>query len=701
MKACRMIAAAGLAVGVWGAGALLAGDLDPPSGAISPTMKSLDSVRPGVCANDLPGSATAVHVITQPGVYFLRAPIDGQAGKHGILIDLSALPPGAHEVTIDLSGFPLRGVTGSLDGLHSSSFEGGRYVLRAGVPLRFDTVGMRGFGGDGLHIEGASSVSIDGVRFDQNDGDGFEVQFGAGGQPTTLSCTGVVATASGASGAKVGIGVDTPNATLKFDGCVSSGNADEGVVVEWRQAAGPGARRASMDMRSCELTGNGSHGALFDSSRRQSADQSVDMEDCSASGNGGSGVACIESTGRSSYSFEGCSFSDNIVHGADLRGGAQVPDLLRMSACTASTNGQHGFVNASPEGLFDSCVATGNGGDGFRDLVNALVPRNTLKSFRNCSSSDNTGNGFSAVRAQGSVNDGNNLNWHFGRAAGNGGHGWFLDDMEVVLESCASTTNGGDGVKYQTMSPGHKYIDTLNLRSSGNLGSGLSCTGGELELEDCILEDNGYGPAGGDGLRCAGVTKISAITMRIPKNALHGASLTNSGHISIVGGAARSNGGGGGGGGGGGLFIEGASSVEIDGFSCASNLGSSIIVADCPNNRLQRVSCVGGGGSGIVVESTGGLPCGVVSLVDCSVTAHAGDGYSVTCSTGGEVRGCLSSHNGGVGFSLSGLGHVVTGNSSVGDLGGSFIVPMPGNSLGPLTDEAGMATAVHGANFVR
>ncbi len=58
----------------------------------------------------LPGDATATRVISQPGLYYLSENLTGQAGKSGIRID-------ANGVTLDLGGFSLVGVAGSLDGI--------------------------------------------------------------------------------------------------------------------------------------------------------------------------------------------------------------------------------------------------------------------------------------------------------------------------------------------------------------------------------------------------------------------------------------------------------------------------------------------------------------------------------------------------------------------------------------------------------
>jgi hypothetical protein len=57
-----------------------------------------------------PGDATAEFVISQPGSYCLGSNVVGVSGKTGIRID-------ADSVTLDLSGFAMLGVSGSLSGV--------------------------------------------------------------------------------------------------------------------------------------------------------------------------------------------------------------------------------------------------------------------------------------------------------------------------------------------------------------------------------------------------------------------------------------------------------------------------------------------------------------------------------------------------------------------------------------------------------
>ena len=81
------------------AGPALAGSLDPP-GPPAPTMKTLLEVEPRVPVEWLPGSATAMHVITSPGSYVLTGNLVGTG-------DIAAIEVASDNVTIDLNGFAL------------------------------------------------------------------------------------------------------------------------------------------------------------------------------------------------------------------------------------------------------------------------------------------------------------------------------------------------------------------------------------------------------------------------------------------------------------------------------------------------------------------------------------------------------------------------------------------------------------------
>ncbi len=87
------------------------GPLDPPDGPITPSYKTLTEVEPriAVSAQNTPGDINSIFKITKPGSYYLTGNITGVSGKSGIEVTANC--------TIDLCGFELAGVNGSLDGI--------------------------------------------------------------------------------------------------------------------------------------------------------------------------------------------------------------------------------------------------------------------------------------------------------------------------------------------------------------------------------------------------------------------------------------------------------------------------------------------------------------------------------------------------------------------------------------------------------
>src|SRR5438045_1078006 len=79
-----------------------AGDINPPAGPVTPTMRTLDQIEARVIVNatNTPGDGTSTFIISAPGSYYLSANITGDPGKHGVSIQ-------ADDVTLDLNGFAL------------------------------------------------------------------------------------------------------------------------------------------------------------------------------------------------------------------------------------------------------------------------------------------------------------------------------------------------------------------------------------------------------------------------------------------------------------------------------------------------------------------------------------------------------------------------------------------------------------------
>lgn len=182
-----------------GLAAAIAGPLTPPAGPVAPTP----GPEPRIAINDTntPGDADSIFKITQPGSYYLTGNITGVAGKHGIEITSSG-------VSLDLNGFDLLGVSGSLDGVWLATAANGS-AIRNGT--------VRNWGGSGLNLFGSNDTFVSGIRAIGNGSYGIR-----GSNRTVLrNC---VADANAGPGLRVTSGGI-------IDGCVASYNGEDGIQV--------------------------------------------------------------------------------------------------------------------------------------------------------------------------------------------------------------------------------------------------------------------------------------------------------------------------------------------------------------------------------------------------------------------------------------------------------------------------------------
>jgi len=156
-------------------GVSAAGPLDPPGGPITPTYKPLSELEPriAISAANTPGDADSLFKITTAGSYYFAGNITGVAGKHGIEV---ALGGGNGAVNIDLMGFTLKGVPGSLNGWAPGN---GQYNLA----LTNGTV--QGWGGHGVSVGTNSLVHLQDLTLTLNGGWGVAT----GGALRLRNCT--------------------------------------------------------------------------------------------------------------------------------------------------------------------------------------------------------------------------------------------------------------------------------------------------------------------------------------------------------------------------------------------------------------------------------------------------------------------------------------------------------------------------------
>lgn len=153
--------------------------------------------RTVIGANHTPGDADSLFLITEPGSYLLAANVEGVAGKHGI--EVTAAGP----VTIDLNGFSLIGVPGSLDGI--SSFTSTRIVNGSVVQ----------WGERGIFVH---QGNLDRLHVSLNGTDGIRALWGS----VITNCT---LESNGGDGISVGD-------VSRIEGCVSKVNQGRGIKLD-------------------------------------------------------------------------------------------------------------------------------------------------------------------------------------------------------------------------------------------------------------------------------------------------------------------------------------------------------------------------------------------------------------------------------------------------------------------------------------
>jgi len=97
-----------------------------------------------VNAANTPGDSGNSFIISQPGSYYLTTNLTGVSGKCGIEI-------ATNNVTLDLNGFALQGVSGSYDGILITG-------AKTNITVRNGTIS--GWGGMGVYDEFSSSVNM-------------------------------------------------------------------------------------------------------------------------------------------------------------------------------------------------------------------------------------------------------------------------------------------------------------------------------------------------------------------------------------------------------------------------------------------------------------------------------------------------------------------------------------------------------------
>ncbi len=303
---------------------VVAGDLNPPPGAPSPTPGP--EPRTAINATNTPGDADSLFKITQPGSYYLTGNITGEIGKHGIEIAASG-------VTLDLMGFNLQGVVDSSSGAFVSDLVTDIAVLNGS---------LRGWGYRGVDMDVAANTRLANLRVSGNADAGIV----AGDSAVVTDCT---AYQNGHDGIRVGAnctvsdctarendsdGIDTSSGCTII-GCSAVQNNTDGIE------AGPGST-----IIDCAAYANGDDGIL--------ASPGCTIRGCTAKDNTGDGISA-----DNGCTIASCSASNNTGNGIDASTGSTI------ASCSAAFNALDGIrAHTLSMVLGNTCASNGTGGDG-------------------------------------------------------------------------------------------------------------------------------------------------------------------------------------------------------------------------------------------------------------------------------------------------------------------------------------------------
>jgi len=307
-----------LAIGVCAA-VSFGGSLTPPAGPVAPTPGP--EPRVAINATNTPGDADSVYKITAPGSYYLTGNLTGVVGKKGIEV-------AAGNVSIDLMGFELLGVAGSMGCIVSSTNGTASVEIRNGS--------IMSWGGSGIELATSAVLNptIENVRSRNNGGGGITVDDGA-------RISGCHVSDNDGAGIITGI-------TCVITECTVYDNGSSGILTG-----------ASCVITGCIVQENAGSGI--------STGSGASISRCVASTNGGTGISVSASS-----AIADCTTSDNTGDGISISIGT-------VSRCTAYSNGDDGITAFSGSTVIE-CAANQNTGDGIQLASDTTAIRNTCDS---------------------------------------------------------------------------------------------------------------------------------------------------------------------------------------------------------------------------------------------------------------------------------------------------------------------------------
>jgi Right handed beta helix region len=333
------------------------GSLTPP-GAPAPTLRTLNQVEPrGIIAQPI-SPATLPITIASEGSYYLTSNIVASAGYTGNGISVAA-----SNVTVDLNGFEIVGVSGSGAGIFLNGSVA-NFTARNGT--------IRNWGSDAINAAGNQRTRVESLRV-LNNGLGLDLDAGA----SVLQCTangnfggGIIVldrsvVRDSEASANSGNGISAGPASI-LQGCSASSNTSHGFVA------------TACSLLDCAATSNGINVSTTANIDGFNISSFSSITGCTSTGNTGYGLHVVAANQNDGATISNSTFSGNLVGGIYAIAGTTVTNCSVNGNGNGASGTTHG-IDALGGVLISGCNISNNVGYGiFLNGANNRVVGNNL-----------------------------------------------------------------------------------------------------------------------------------------------------------------------------------------------------------------------------------------------------------------------------------------------------------------------------------
>ncbi len=470
---------------------LAQGPLTPPPGAPAPTMKTLEQVEPRTPISSLP------FTIDASGSYYLTKDLTGVSGQSGITVS-------ADNVTLDLNGFALIGVAGSIHGIVFP-------VVRNNFAVRNGT--LRNWGSNGLLAGSSTNSRFERLQLFSNAqgmsaGTGSVVTdcsarsnsaggIGTGQNSTIARCT---VTSNGSTGINAGAASSVSHCTAQSnngngiqvgaDGVISDCTV-RGSTITAGIAGGTGSLVKGSTSSSNTGTAKGilvgNYSSVLNCVAANNASTGIEagaesvIKDSVARNNGGAaGILTVDGTvshctasandalGISAETVTGCTAISN--------GGTGITSASNVSGCTAKSNGSQGIIATK---VTDSTATLNDGTGVVANLATGCIADDNNQGFNsvtsvNCAANSNATMGVSGAMA---INCTATLNGGVGIVAG-------------TATGCKTRANGSHGIQISKLALNNECSENGTAAAGG---AGIAFTADRVRIDGNSCTNNDWG----------------------------------------------------------------------------------------------------------------------------------------------------------------------------------------------------------------